>query len=58
MKIINLLLVSVLMIMTSCTPTNEDRAERLVSSCIKDYLTYPDSYESISTHIDSTRVDV
>lgn len=54
MKIINLLLVSVLMIMTSCTPTNEDRAERLVSSCIKDYLTYPDSYESISTHIDST----
>lgn len=58
MKIVNLLLVSVLVIMTSCTHTNEDRAERLVSSCIKDYLAYPDSYESISTYIDSTRVDV
>lgn len=58
MKIVNLLLVSVLVIMTSCTPTNEDRAERLVSSCIKDCLTYPDSYESISTKIDSTRVNV
>lgn len=58
MKIVNLLLVSVLVIMTSCTPTNKDRAERLVSSCIKDCLTYPDSYESISTKIDSTRVNV
>lgn len=46
------------LLITSCAPTNEDRAEKLVSDCIKDYLTYPDSYESISTKIDSTRVNV
>ena len=58
MKNLNLLLCFILLIMASCTPTNEECAERLVSDCIKDYLTYPDSYESISTQIDSTRVDV
>lgn len=46
------------LLIASCAPTNEDRAEKLVSDCIKDYLTYPDSYESISTKIDSTRVNV
>lgn len=58
MKNLNLLLCFILLIMASCAPTNEECAERLVSDCIKDYLTYPDSYESISTQIDSTRVDV
>ena len=46
------------LLIASCAPTNEERAEKLVSDCIKDYLTYPDSYESISTQIDSTRVNV
>lgn len=46
------------LLIASCAPTNEERAEKLVSDCIKDYLTYPDSYESISTKIDSTRVNV
>lgn len=46
------------LLIASCAPTNEERAEKLVSGCIKDYLTYPDSYESISTKIDSTRVNV
>ena len=46
------------LLITSCAPTNEEQAEKLVSDCIKDYLTYPDSYESISTKIDSTRVNV
>lgn len=46
------------LLIASCAPTNEERAEKLVSACIKDYLTYPDSYESISTKIDSTRVNV
>lgn len=45
------------LLITSCAPTNEEQAEKLVSDCIKDYLTYPDSYESISTKIDSTRVN-
>lgn len=46
------------LLIASCAPTNEERAEKIVSDCIKDYLTYPDSYESISTKIDSTRVNV
>jgi predicted nuclease with TOPRIM domain len=46
------------LLITSCAPTNEEQAAKLVSDCIKDYLTYPDSYESISTKIDSTRVNV
>lgn len=46
------------LLIASCAPTNEERAEKLVSDCIKDYLTYPDSYEPISTKIDSTRVNV
>ena len=46
------------LLIASCAPTNEERAEKLVSDCIKNYLTYPDSYESISTKIDSTRVNV
>lgn len=49
---------TIALVITSCVPTNEERAEKLVSDCIKDYLTYPDSYESISTKIDSTRVNV
>ena len=54
MKNLYLLLCAVSLLIVSCTPTNEERAEKLVSDCIKDYLTYPDSYESISTKIDST----
>lgn len=46
------------LLIASCAPTNEERAEELVSDYIKDYLTYPDSYEAISTKIDSTRVNV
>ena len=58
MKNLHLLFCIMALLITSCAPTNEDRAEKLVSDCIKDYLTYPDSYESISTKIDSTRVNV
>lgn len=50
-------------IIASCSttpevPTNEEKAENLVSGYIKDYLTYPDSYEAISTKIDSSFVNV
>ncbi|MDD6103264.1 MAG: hypothetical protein PUB73_01425 [Bacteroidales bacterium] len=58
MKNLHLLFCTVALLIASCAPTNEERAEKLVSDCIKDYLTYPDSYESISTKIDSTRVNV
>ena len=43
---------------TPHNPTNEERAENLISDCIKDYLTYPESYETISTRIDSSRINV
>lgn len=43
---------------TPHTPTNEERAEILISNCIKDYLTYPESYETISTRIDSSSINV
>ena len=58
MKKISLLFSLLVLVATSCTPSNEERAEELVSSCIKDYLTYPDSYEAISTVVDSASVDV
>ena len=58
MKNLHLLFCIMALLTASCAPTNEERAEKLVSDCIKDYLTYPDSYESISTKIDSTRVNV
>ena len=58
MKNLHLLFCIMALLIVSCAPTNEERAEKLVSDCIKDYLTYPDSYESISTKIDSTRVNV
>ena len=58
MKKLHLLFCTMALLIASCAPTNEERAEKLVSDCIKDYLTYPDSYESISTKIDSTRVNV
>ena len=58
MKNLHLLFCTMALLIASCAPTNEERAEKLVSDCIKDYLTHPDSYESISTKIDSTRVNV
>ena len=58
MKNLHLLFCTMALLIASCAPTNEERAEKLVSGRIKDYLTYPDSYESISTKIDSTRVNV
>ena len=45
-------------IMTSCTLSNEEKAERLVEETLKDYLYHPDSYEPISTRVDSMFIDV
>ncbi len=46
------------LIMTSCTLSNEEKAERLVKETVNDYLYHPDSYEPISTKVDSMFIDV
>lgn len=47
-----------LIIMTSCTLSNEEKVEKLISKTLKDYLYHPDSYEPISTSVDSMFIDV
>ena len=56
--IVTLSLFAVALIMVSCTPSNEEKAEKLVKETLKDYLYHPDSYEPISTRIDSMFIDV
>lgn len=51
------LFVLLALIMTSCTPSNEEKAEKLVKEVLKDYLYHPDSYEPISTSVDSMFID-
>ena len=36
----------------------EEKAEKLVKETLKDYLYHPDSYEPISTRVDSMFIDV
>lgn len=43
--------------MTSCTPSNEEKAERLIKENLMDYLYHPESYEPISTKVDSMFID-
>ena len=40
------------LVITSCTLSNEEKAEKLVKETLKDYLYHPDSYEPISTKVD------
>ena len=56
--IVNLSLCAVALIMASCTLSNEGKAEKLVKKTLKDYLYHPDSYEPISTRVDSMFIDV
>lgn len=58
MKKLQLLFCAVALIYTSCTLSNEEKAEKLVKETLKDYLYHPDSYEPISTRVDSMFVDV
>lgn len=46
------------LVITSCTLSNEEKAEKLVKETLKDYLYHPDSYEPISTRVDSIFIDV
>ena len=63
MKKERLLFFAIVFMLVSCNTaphiqTNEERAENLVSAYIKDCLTYPESYETISTRIDSSSINV
>ena len=60
MKKKHLLFIAIVFMLVSCNniPTNEERAENLVSAYIKDCLTYPESYEAIYTRIDSSYINV
>ena len=44
--------------LTSCTLSNEEKAEKLIKETFTDYLYHPESYESISTKVDSMFIDV
>ena len=44
--------------LSSCSLSNEEKAENLIKETLKDYLYHPDSYEPISTIVDSMFIDV
>ena len=58
MKKILLLVSAFTLIFTSCSLSNEEKAEKLIKETLKDYLYHPESYEPISTQIDSMFIDV
>lgn len=55
---ITLLFCAIVLVMTSCTLSNEEKAEKLVKETLKGYLYHPNSYEPISTKVDSMFIDV
>lgn len=57
-NVITLVLCAVVLVMTSCTLSNKEKAEKLVKETLKDYLYHPDSYEPLSTKVDSMFIDV
>jgi len=57
-NVITLVLWAVVLVMTSCTLSNEEKAEKLVKETLKDHLYHPDSYEPLSTRVDSMFIDV
>ena len=52
------ILVVLTLIMVSCTLSKEEKAEKLIKETLKGYLYHPDSYESLSTSVDSMFIDV
>ena len=58
MKKLHLLLCAIVAILASCTPSKEEKAEKIVAETVKDYLYHPDSYEAIATRVDSMFIDV
>lgn len=52
------LLFLLVVIMSSCTLSNEKKAEILIKETLKEYLYHPDSYEPIATKVDSIFIDI
>ena len=57
-RVLALLLCAVTLFMTSCMPSKEEKAEKLIKEKLKYYLYYPDSYEPITTIVDSMFIDM
>ena len=57
MKKLQLLFCAVALIMTSCTLSNEEKAEKLIQESLKGTLYHPESYKSISTQVDSAFIN-
>ena len=57
MKKLQLLFCAVALIFTSCTLSNEEKAEKLIKESLKGTLYHPDSYEPISTRVDSAFIN-
>lgn len=57
-NVVTLLFCVAILVVTSCTLSNEEKAERLVKKTLKDYLYHPDSYEPLLTKVDSMFIDV
>ena len=57
MKKLQLLFCAVALIFTSCTLSNEEKAEKLIQESLKGTLYHPDSYEPISTRVDSAFIN-
>lgn len=57
MKKLKLLFCAVALVFTSCTLSNEDKAEKLIKESLKGTLYHPESYEPISTRVDSAFIN-
>ena len=51
------LLCIIALILSSCSTTNEEKAEKLIAESLKGSLYHPDTYEPISTKVDSAFVN-
>ena len=58
MKKLKLLFCAVALVFTSCTLSNEDKAEKLIKESLKGTLYHPESYEPISTRVDSAYINI
>ena len=58
MKKLKLLFCAVALLFTSCTLSNEDKAEKLIKESLKGTLYHPESYEPISTRVDSAFINI
>lgn len=58
MKKLKLLFCAVALVLTSCTLSNEDKAEKLIKESLKGTLYHPESYEPISTRVDSAFINI